>query len=81
MLEHIIEAPGLREWFEKTPEVGIPDALLLALKMRVKISIDSEVFGKLLPNPYSSGKLFSANHLSTIANCLKVKGYIYIFCE
>ncbi|XP_074344144.1 rDNA transcriptional regulator pol5 [Apium graveolens] len=71
VLEHIIEAPGLREWFEKAPEVGNPDALLLALKMRVKISIDNEVFGKLLPNPYSSSKLFSTSHLLTIANCLK----------
>lgn len=78
MSEHIIEAPGLREWFEKAPEVGNPDALLLALKMRVKISIDNEVFGKLLPNPYSSSKLFSASHLSTISNCLKVVSYFFV---
>lgn len=72
VLHHILEAPGLRELFEKAPEVGIPDALLLALKLRVKISIDNEVFGKLLPNPYSSSKLFSTGHLSSIAHCLKV---------
>lgn len=72
VLHHILEAPGLREWFEKAPEVGNPDALLLALKIRLKISIDNDVFGKLLPNPYSSSNLFSVDHLSSIANCLKV---------
>ncbi|KAG4960604.1 hypothetical protein AAZX31_13G236600 [Glycine max] len=71
LMNHVLEAPGLKEWFEAAIEVGNPDALLLALKVREKISIDSSVFGKLLPNPFSSSQLFSADHLSSLSNCLK----------
>ncbi|CAK9136946.1 unnamed protein product [Ilex paraguariensis] len=71
LLNQVLEAPGLQEWFEGATEVGNPDALFLALKMREKISVDSRVFGKLLPYPYCSNGLFSADHLSSLANCLK----------
>ncbi|XP_045811731.1 rDNA transcriptional regulator pol5-like [Trifolium pratense] len=68
---HVIEAPGLDKWFESAAGVGNPDALFLALKVREKISIDSSIYGKLLPNPFSSSQLFSADHLSSLSNCLK----------
>ncbi|XP_068497145.1 rDNA transcriptional regulator pol5 [Phaseolus vulgaris] len=71
VVNHVLEAPGLQEWFEAAIEVGNPDALFLALKLREKISIDSSIFGKLLPNPFSSSQLFSADHLSSLSNCLK----------
>ncbi|XP_061370824.1 rDNA transcriptional regulator pol5 [Gastrolobium bilobum] len=71
LLNHVIEAPGLQEWFEAAIEEGNPDALLLALKIREKISIDSPIFGKLLPNPFSCSQLFSTDHLSSLSNCLK----------
>ncbi|KAL9689369.1 hypothetical protein QQ045_009754 [Rhodiola kirilowii] len=71
VIDHVIEAEGLREWFDKAPEAGNPDALLLALKLRERISVDSEAFGKLLPYPFSSGALFSHSHLSTLVDCLK----------
>lgn len=76
-----MEAPGLQEWFEAAVEVGNPDALLLALKVREKISIDSSRFGKLLPNPFSSSQLFSADHLSSLSNCLKVAYVNSYICE
>lgn len=69
---HVFEAPGLLEWFEGATEVGNPDALLLALKMREKAGVDDKTFGKLLPSPYSLSSLFSADHLSSVATCLKV---------
>lgn len=72
LLNHVLEAPGLHEWFEGSAEAGNPDALLLALKLRENISVDRPIFGKLLPDPFSPSKLFSANHLSSLANCLKV---------
>lgn len=68
-----MEAPELHKWFEQATEVGNPDALLLALKLREKISVDHPAFSNLLPVPFSSGKFFSADHLSTIGNCLKVQ--------
>ncbi|KAE9595052.1 putative DNA-directed DNA polymerase [Lupinus albus] len=71
LLNHVIEAPGLQEWFEAATEVGNPDALLLALKVREKTSVDHSIFGKLLPNPFSSSQFFSTDHLSSLSNCLK----------
>lgn len=72
VINHVLEAPGLREWFEGALDAGNPDALLLALKLQEKISTDRDIFGKLLPHPFSPRGLFSADHLSLIANCLKV---------
>ncbi|KAL2342030.1 hypothetical protein Fmac_009970 [Flemingia macrophylla] len=71
LVDHVLEAPGLAQWFEAAIEVGNPDSLLLALKVRDKISIDSAVFGKLLPNPFGASQLFCADHLSSLSNCLK----------
>lgn len=72
LLNHVLEAPGLHEWFEGATESGNPDALLLALKIGEKNSVDSARLGNLLPDPFSPNKLFSADHLSSLANCLKV---------
>lgn len=69
---HVLGAPGLHEWFEGAGEVGNPDALLLALRIRERVSVDSKMFGKLLPTAFSHGKLFAADHLSSLVNCLKV---------
>ncbi|KAL1336158.1 hypothetical protein AAHE18_10G041900 [Arachis hypogaea] len=71
LLNHVVEAPGVKEWFDAAMEVGNPDALLLALKLREKISIDNSAFVKLLPNPFSSSLLFSTDQLSSLSNCLK----------
>ncbi|KAK4378537.1 hypothetical protein RND71_000399 [Anisodus tanguticus] len=68
---HVLEAPGLKEWFEGATEVGNPDALLLALTIREKTGVDNKVFGKLLPFPYSPSRLFTVEHLSLLSNCLK----------
>ncbi|VVA22871.1 PREDICTED: DNA polymerase [Prunus dulcis] len=62
---------GIHECFEGAIEVGNPDALLLALKIREKVSADSARFGKLLPDPFSPNKIFSADHLASLPNCLK----------
>ena len=72
LLNHVLETPGLQEWFKGANEIGNVDALHLALKMREKISVNSKVFGKLLPDPYSPSGFLSADHLSSLANCLKV---------
>lgn len=71
LLDQVLEAPGLQEWFEGATESGNPDALLLALKFREKVGFDHGVFVKLLPSEYSTSKLFSADYLSSVANCLK----------
>lgn len=71
LLNHVLEAPGLKEWFESATEVGNPDALLLALTIREKTGVDNKDFGKLLPFPYSPCRLFSVEHLSLLSSCLK----------
>ncbi|KAG8368547.1 hypothetical protein BUALT_Bualt15G0056900 [Buddleja alternifolia] len=70
LVDHVLEAPGLKEWFEGATEVGNPDALLLALKMQEKIRVEDKC-GKLLPSHYSKSALFAADHLSNISSCLK----------
>lgn len=72
LLNNVLEAPGLAEWFAGATEVGNPDALLLALRLREKTSVDSSVFNELLPNPFCPNKLFAADHLSSLATSLKV---------
>ncbi|KAF9665861.1 hypothetical protein SADUNF_Sadunf16G0168800 [Salix dunnii] len=71
VMNHVLEAPRLRQWFEGDPDAGNPDALLLALRIREKVSVDSEIFGKMLPHPFSPSRLFASDHLSSITNCLK----------
>ncbi|KAA8545689.1 hypothetical protein F0562_020860 [Nyssa sinensis] len=71
VLNQVLEAPGLQVWFEGATEVGNPDALLLGLKMRERISVDSKIFSNLLPYPYSPTRLFADDHLPSLVNCLK----------
>ncbi|XP_043711962.1 rDNA transcriptional regulator pol5-like [Telopea speciosissima] len=71
LLSHVLEAPGINEWFVGAVEVGNPDALLLALKLREQISVDNKKFYKLLPYPFSANKLFTTDHLSSLTTCFK----------
>ncbi|KAJ8764735.1 hypothetical protein K2173_009123 [Erythroxylum novogranatense] len=71
LVSHVLEAQHLREWFEGAADVGNPDALLLALKIREKVSVDSLMFGNILPYPFSHRRLFSPDHLSSLASCFK----------
>lgn len=75
LLDQVIEIPGVRDWFEGATEIGNPDALLLALKIRERIGHDHGAFGKLLPPVYSANLLFASDHLSSIANCLKESSF------
>lgn len=81
LLDQVLEAPGVQDWFVSATEIGNPDALLLALKMREKIGTDHKAFGKLLPSDYSPSKLFADDHLSSLTNCLKVTMIIVPFYE
>lgn len=80
MLTNVLEAPGLQEWFKESTDLGNPDALLLALKIREKVHVDSTMFGNLLPQPFSATKLFSSDHLTSLVECFKViLIYIYVY--
>ncbi|KZV29182.1 DNA polymerase V [Dorcoceras hygrometricum] len=71
---HVLEAPGIQEWFDGATETGNPDALNLALKIQEKVNVDGK-FGKLLPSPYSKSAFFAADHLSKISICLKESSF------
>ncbi|XP_008811975.2 rDNA transcriptional regulator pol5-like [Phoenix dactylifera] len=70
LLSQVLKAPGMHEWFEKAAEVGDPDALFLALKLQQRVH-DSEVFGKLLPYPFSHDNFCTRDHLLYLAPCFK----------
>ncbi|XP_030515582.1 myb-binding protein 1A-like protein [Rhodamnia argentea] len=71
VIGHVVGAPGIHEWFAGAAESGNPDALLLALKIRERISGNNAVYGKLLPNPFSASRFFTSEHLSHLSNCFK----------
>ncbi|CAN1827436.1 Myb-binding protein 1A [Linum perenne] len=71
VLNHVLEAPGFSEWFSDAVDAGNPDALLLALKLREKVSVDTLKFGKVLPYPFSPSSFFSSEHLNLLNNCWK----------
>ncbi|KAG6480164.1 hypothetical protein ZIOFF_063642 [Zingiber officinale] len=71
ILNEVLKTTVLHDLFERAAEVGDPDALYLALKMQEKIQVDGEVFGKLLPCPFSAESFFSRDYLLYIANCFK----------
>ncbi|XP_068640137.1 rDNA transcriptional regulator pol5 [Aristolochia californica] len=67
----VLEAPALNQWFQSAIEIGNPDALLLALKIREKISTDNEKLSSLLPYPFNPNSFFTAEHLSSLLPCFK----------
>ena len=72
ILSEVLEAPGVQDWFNKAADVGDPDALFLALKLQERTIVQKEIFGKLLPHPFSSDNFFAEQHLKSIAACFKV---------
>ncbi|XP_058069514.1 rDNA transcriptional regulator pol5 [Magnolia sinica] len=71
LLSQVLEAPGMHDWFQSATDIGNPDALFLALKIREKIAVDSEAWSKLLPFPFSPNNLFTVDHLSSLSSCFK----------
>ncbi|XP_077234059.1 DNA polymerase V family [Tasmannia lanceolata] len=71
LLGQVLGAQGIHEWFQSATQIGNPDALFLALKIREKISIDHGSLCKLLPHPFSPNNLFTADHLSSLIPCFK----------
>ncbi|KAJ8465662.1 hypothetical protein OPV22_028214 [Ensete ventricosum] len=71
----VLKASGVHDWFKRAAEVGDPDALYLALKLQEKIQVDDEVFGKLLPRPFTSENFFGRDHLLYSADCFKESSF------
>ncbi|XP_073027646.1 uncharacterized protein [Primulina eburnea] len=71
---HVVDAAGIQEWFDRATEIGNPDALNLALKIQEKVNVEGK-FGKLLPSPYCKSAFFAADHLSNISICLKESSF------
>jgi hypothetical protein len=72
IISEVLEAPVVQDWFTGAAVAGDPDALFLALKLQERTNIQKEIFGSLLPHPFSSDTFFTKEHLQSIAACFKV---------
>lgn len=72
ILSEVLEAPGIQDWFNRAADIGDPDAIFLALKLQERTNVQKEIFGKLLPYPFSPENFFAEQHLKSIASCFKV---------
>ncbi|KAG8069689.1 hypothetical protein GUJ93_ZPchr0006g42538 [Zizania palustris] len=71
ILSEVLEAPSVQDWFNTAADAGDPDALYLALKLQERTNAQKEIFGKLLPYPFSPEFFFAEKHLLSIAACFK----------
>ncbi|KAG8058062.1 hypothetical protein GUJ93_ZPchr0002g25819 [Zizania palustris] len=71
ILSEVLEAPSVQDLFNRATVAGDPDALYLALKLQEKTNAQKEIFGKLLPYPFSPELFFAEDHLLSIAACFK----------
>lgn len=69
---HVLDVPGIKECFQKAAKIGDPDSLVLALKLWERVPMESEVFGELLPSPFSPDNFFTGDNLSKLMPCFKV---------
>jgi DNA polymerase phi len=72
IFSEVLESPGVQDWFNRAANVGDPDALFLALKLQERTNVQREMFGKLLPYPFSPDNFFTQEHLLSVAACFKV---------
>ncbi|XP_078169709.1 uncharacterized protein LOC144564074 [Carex rostrata] len=75
VLTEVLEAPGLKDWFERAAKDGDPDALFLALKLQERVNTENDVFGNLLPCPFSADKFFARDHLLFLSPCFKESAF------
>lgn len=75
ILSEVLESPVVQDWFNRAANVGDPDALFLALKLQERTNVQREIFGKLLPYPFSPGNFFTGEHLLSIAACFKESAF------
>ncbi|OEL18924.1 hypothetical protein BAE44_0020058 [Dichanthelium oligosanthes] len=75
ILSEVLEAPGVQDLFNRAADIGDPDALFLALKLQERTSVQKEIFGKLLPYPFSPDNFFAEHHLKSIAACFKESAF------
>ena len=72
IFSEVLDTPCVQDWFNRAANVGDPDALFLALKFQERTNVLREIFGKLLPYPFSLDNFFTEEHLLSLAACFKV---------
>ncbi|KAF8677092.1 hypothetical protein HU200_046555 [Digitaria exilis] len=75
VLSEVLESPGIQDWFNRADDIGDPDALFLALKLQERTNVQKEIFGKLLPYPFTPDNFFAEQHLKSIASCFKESAF------
>uniref|UniRef100_A0A0D6QZH6 DNA polymerase V n=1 Tax=Araucaria cunninghamii TaxID=56994 RepID=A0A0D6QZH6_ARACU len=77
LLTNILEAPLLKDWLQKDPGNGNPDALLLALKLYDKLPSEMRNLCKILPPVNSLGDLFTTDHMLLLVSSLKESSFCH----
>ncbi|KAM3296168.1 hypothetical protein ACQJBY_038484 [Aegilops geniculata] len=75
ILSEVLDTPCVQDWFNRAANVGDPDALFLALKFQERTNVQREIFGKLLPYPFSLDNFFTEEHLLSLAACFKESAF------
>ncbi|VAI43275.1 myb-binding protein 1A-like protein [Triticum dicoccoides] len=75
IFSEVLDTPCVQDWFNRAANVGDPDALFLALKFQERTNVQREIFGKLLPYPFSLDNFFTEEHLLSLAACFKESAF------
>ncbi|KAK3152099.1 hypothetical protein QOZ80_2BG0154250 [Eleusine coracana subsp. coracana] len=75
IISEVLEVPVVQDWFTRAAADGDPDALFLALKLQQRTNAQKEIFGSLLPYPFSPDTFFTKEHLQSIAACFKESAF------
>lgn len=77
LLNSILEAPLLKDWLQKVPESGNPDALLLALKLHDKLPSEIRNLCKILSHVSNPSDLFTPEHMLRLVPALKETSFCH----
>lgn len=77
LLTSILEAPLLKDWLQKVPESGNPDALLLALKLHDKHPSEIRNLCKMLSHACNPSDLFTPENMLRLVPALKETSFCH----
>ncbi|GLJ31396.1 hypothetical protein SUGI_0629950 [Cryptomeria japonica] len=77
LLTRILKASLLKEWLQKDPVTGNPDALLLALKLFDKLPLEMRNLCKMIPHVCSLSDLFTPDNMLLLVPSLKEASFCH----
>lgn len=77
LLTGILEAPLLKDWLQKVPESGNPEALLLTLKLHDKLPSEMRNLCKMISHAFNPSDLFTPEHMLLLVPALKETSFCH----